>query len=141
MLLERHTRQRRESFLGPDTGIEFAEKLFGENIDVIATGAKGWHVDGEYGEAVQQVFTKLTVVHGLQRTAVGSRDHAYVGRIFHLRAHAIEFLRLQNPQQPGLHVEGHLGDFIQQQRTTLGAFENTCMRTHCPGEAPFFAAE
>src|SRR6202011_2124108 len=92
-------------------------------------------------QAVQEILAELPALHRLQRATVGGRDDAHVGSELGARSNAIEFSRLQNAQQPRLHVEGHLRDFVEKEGPALSALEHACMRAYCACEASFLVAE
>ena len=81
------------------------------------------HRDG--ADAVEQVFTQFAVLDGFVGLAVGGRNDAAVDLVAGGVAHRPHFLVLQHAQQFALRVDGHLGDFIQEQGAALGLAEQS----------------
>ncbi len=74
-------------------------------------------------EPEQQILAKAPALHFLIQVGVGRRDHAHIHALGFGRSHALHFAYLQHAQHFGLEIQGHVGDFIQEQRAAVGQFE------------------
>ncbi|EFQ61796.1 hypothetical protein PFWH6_4198 [Pseudomonas fluorescens WH6] len=92
-------------------------------------------------EPVEQIFTKAPRRHFTGEVAVGGGDHADIQLDRLARADALDFALLQHPQQFGLQAQGHLRDFIEQDRAAVGLFELARLGGDGTGERAFFVTE
>src|SRR5439155_10454950 len=113
----------------------------GEQLDVASTVPQRRHVEGEHGEAIQQVLAEGALAPGRRRVAVGRRNDAYVDLDLLLAPYAPKRSRLEHAKQFHLLVEGHFGDFIQKNRPAGRALEVADMALHGAGEAPALVSE
>src|SRR5207245_3352659 len=56
-------------------------------------------------------------------------------------ADARETTRFQHAQQAHLHIDRHLGNFVEEQRASVGALETTAMCPRSAGEASALVTE
>src|SRR5690606_30523876 len=99
------------------------EELLREDRNVAEATAQWWKVDRKDHQAEQQVFSQASFRDRIAGMAIGRRDDAYVDRDLLVSAEAGDGPVLQHAQQLDLQLQRHLRDFIEEQRSTLGAFE------------------
>jgi hypothetical protein len=121
--------------------IEHAEKMLGERRHVAGALAQRRQMQREHREAIHQVFAQLPVRNRLGDVAIGRGDDADVRLDFLRAADAIEAAGFEHAQQPRLHVERHLGDFIEEQRAAGGALEDAGVRARRAREAALLVTE
>ena len=56
-------------------------------------------------------------------------------------AQAVDLTLLQHTQELDLHVDRHIGDFIQQHRAAVGRLQKPCPRGKRPGEGALLVPE
>ena len=108
--------------------------MLGEKLGVAIALAQRRQHDREHGEPIHQVFAQTTVTNGIERVAIGRREHADVGPDLAIAADANETAGLEHAQQPHLHLERHFGDFVEEQRAAFGALEVAAMLPVGAGE-------
>ena len=88
-----------------------------------------------------QVFAEQAFAHPVLQILMGGGDHAHVG--FHrlMSADAVEMPVRQDAQQPGLQIERHVADFIEEQRAALGLLETAAAHGLRAGEGAALMAE
>ena len=72
---------------------------------------------------------------------MGGGDHAHVGLHRLVPADTVEVAIRQHPQQPGLQVERHVADFIEEQGAAFGLLEAAAPRGLGAGEGAALMAE
>ena len=112
-----------------------------EHGDVFQPLAQGRQAQADHVEAVEQVFAEHPVLDALLQVLVGGGDHAHVGLDGVVPAHAVEMAVAQHPQQPGLQVERHVADFVEEQRAALGLLEAATAHGLRAGEGAALMAE
>jgi hypothetical protein len=90
---------------------------------------------------VVQVFAEQAVAHALLEVLVGGGDHAHIGLHRLVPADAVEVAVRQHAQQARLQVEGHVADFIEEQRAVLGLLEAAAPHRLGAGEGAALVAE
>src|SRR5262249_50254708 len=115
--------------------IQSIQKHFREQRRVLAALAQSWHGDGNDAQAIHQVLAQLAARYCRAQIAVARRDDAHVGRDLGVAADARKASRFEHAQQPDLHVDGHLGELVQEQRAAVRALEAPAVRARCAGEA------
>ena len=96
---------------------------------------------GEYVEAVVEIFAEAASGHFAAQVAIGGGEDAHVERQRVGAADAFDFLLLQHAQQLRLQRQRHLGDFVEQQRAALRLLELAGMRGVRAGEGAPLVAE
>ena len=74
-------------------------------------------------ETVEKVGAQASLLNFLQRLPVGRGDDADLDRNDLVAADPHDLLRLQGSQQLGLQEEVHLRQFVEEQRSLVGKFE------------------
>ena len=97
-----------------------------------------------HGHNVQseiEILAEGAVAIGGFQVAVGSGDYAHVHRDVIVAAHRTNFLFLQDAQKLGLHFEGQLANFIEEDRAAMRGLEESRFCFCGAGERTFFVAE
>jgi len=113
----------------------------GEQRNVLEAFAQRRNLDGEDIQAVVQIFPQLTVGNGLLRITVGRRDDPGVDVDLFVAAHPPELSFLQDAQQLDLQLDRHLGDLVEEHRSTLGHLEVAFPPLDGVGKGAFLVAE
>ena len=82
-----------------------------------------WNFQRNDIEPVVQILAKLVVADEFFQVPLGSRDQPHVDRKALCRAERPHFPRLQYPQQPGLRFDAQFSDVIEEDRPTVGRFD------------------
>ncbi len=112
----------------PFARLSVIEEVPTEEDRVPIAGAQRRYIDREYCETVQQVLAQQSVADGLSGIAIGRRDDAQLRAQLLAAADPIETAGLEKPQQAHLQIERHLGDFVQEERAALRAFDQPAMQ-------------
>src|ERR1700722_17554738 len=91
--------------------------------NVFAALAQRRHADRNHVQPVVKIFAKLVFGNGLIQIAVGGGDHPHIDGNLAGAAHRTHGPFLQHAQQFHLHGERHLTDFVEENRTPVGHFE------------------
>src|SRR6202035_2154289 len=83
-----------------------------EQRDVFAARAQRGHLDGEYVDAMKEVFAKRTARDGVFEIAMSRGDDADVAADRHMITDPLEHSLLQDTQQLHLHGRAHIPDLI-----------------------------
>ncbi|MNN22499.1 hypothetical protein D3C81_1358580 [compost metagenome] len=117
------------------------EQLLQKQGNIVAALAQGRRLDGEYVEAIVEIFAKtLGADHRLQ-IPVGRRYDTHIGLDGLAATDPVEQSLLQHPQQLDLHRQRHVTDLVEEQGTPLGQLEAAATGGDGAGEGPFLVAE
>ena len=105
------------------------------------TFAQWRHVDRQHIEAVVQILPESPRLHRVLNVHVGRRQYAHVGIDQVAAAEARVLMILQNMQELGLQVRGHLRDFVQENGALVGQFKFAGLGAHRAGERALFESE
>ena len=84
---------------------------------------------------------KLAVVDVGAQVAVRGGNDPHVERSILVTAHAAHLAALERTQKARLQVERQFSDFVEEQRSSVGAFERARMSGHRAGERSAFVPE
>ena len=112
-----------------------------EQRDVFAARAQRGHLDGEYVDAMKEVFAKRTARDGVFEIAVRSGDDADVAADRGMIADALEHSLLQDTQQLHLHGRAHVPDLVEEESAALGDLETALAGGDSAGKGALFVAE
>ena len=101
----------------------------------------GRQADRHDVQAVEQILAELALADRLAQVAMGGGDDAHIGLDGHPAAHGGELALLQHAQQPGLGIQRHVADLVQEQRAAGGLLEAADPAGHRPGEGALLVAE
>ena len=99
------------------------------------------HINGENVEAVIEVLTESAGFHGFLHVHVGGGENAHVDIHQVAAAEAGVLVILQDVEQLGLQVRGHLRDFIKEDRAFVGQLELAGLRADRAGECALLVSE
>lgn len=115
--------------------------------DVLAALAERREMNLGAFDAEEEVFAELLAAdHGLE-IFVGGADKADVGLAFVVAADADDLAGLEDAEELGLHLEGHIADFVEEEcaagaaGTVGGVFEDAFAVLFGPGEGAADVAE
>ena len=92
-------------------------------------------------QPVIQILAQHPLFDRFERRTIGGRQHPHVHRNLILPAQAPDLGFFQNPQQLGLHSDGHFRDLIQEQRAPVGILETARASPQRTRESSFFVPE
>ena len=92
-------------------------------------------------DAVEQILAQLAVLDGFFGLAIRRGDDAAIGLVTDLAADRPDFLFLQHAQQFALRINGHFGNFVEEQRAAFGLAEQAFAIGMRAGESAFHGAE
>ena len=99
------------------------------------------HLDGDHGEAVEEVLAEAALGDLLLQVLVRGGEHADVDAERLLAAHALERLLLQHAQHLGLRLQAHVADLVEEDRAAVGQLELAAAPRHRAGEGAALVAE
>jgi hypothetical protein len=109
--------------------------------DILAALAQRRQADGDHVQAIEQILAELALADRLAQVAMGGGDDAHIGLDGNPAAHGGEFALLQHAQQPGLGIQRHVADLVQEQRAGGGLLEAPNPAGHRPGEGTLLMPE
>ncbi|MCY1516120.1 hypothetical protein D9M68_507340 [compost metagenome] len=112
-----------------------------ERGHVFAAFAQRGQAQADHVEAVEQVFAEAAELHALLEILVGGGDDAHIGLHRVVAAHAVEVAVAEHAQEARLQVEGHVADFVEEQRAALGLLEAAAAHGLRAGEGAALVAE
>src|ERR1041385_3203104 len=127
--------------LSPDLLVVLGDEETDELRDVFLALPERRDRDGEDIETVEQVLPELPLGDLLLQSAVGGRDDPHVDFDRAGIAQSLELAFLDDPEQLGLQLQGHLADLVEQYGAAVGQFEATDLPHIGAGERPLFPAE
>src|SRR5271155_2366661 len=90
---------------------------------ICRTLAQRRNADRRNVEPVEQILAEHSLADQLRQVAVRRRDDPAVGANRGATADRGVFALLQHAQEPGLRLEWHVADFIEEQRAALRLLE------------------
>src|SRR5438552_5298629 len=94
-----------------------------EQRNVLAARAQRWHLDGEYVDAMKEIFAERAACDRIFEVTMGCRDDAHVAAYRCVVADALENTLLQYPQQLHLHGRTHVPDLVEEEGAAFGDLE------------------
>jgi hypothetical protein len=94
-----------------------------KHLDILLALTQRREMNRNHGETVIQVFAEEAFLHMLAELPVRCGDHAYVDATGEVGAYSLEFSIGEDSQELGLCGEGHLGNFIQEESSSVRRFE------------------
>ena len=95
----------------------------------------------KYVQPVIKILAKLAGLGHFQKVPVGCRDEPDVDLNRLIGADRVDLALLKGAEQFNLYVEAQLTDFNQEQRSTRGFLELTCMFVVGAGESALLVSE
>ncbi len=115
--------------------------MLDEGGDVVPALPQGRDDDGEDLHAEVEVFAEMAVGDHRLQVAVGGGDDADVDPDRFRSPDAVDFLLLQDPQEPHLGLGGKLPDLVQEKRPPAGPLEPSALAGDRPGEGALLVPE
>ena len=124
-----------------EAAVEAAQEVRDERLDVVAPVAQRRQRDAHHVQPVEEILAERPLGHGPLEVPVGRRDDAHVHREGLGRSHRANLHLLEDAQQ--LHLQGgrELGDLVQEDRSFIGAAEQTQGIGHRAREGAAHVAE
>jgi len=116
-------------------------EVLNEGFDIFLAVAERGNIDAEDVEPVEKVFTEPPAFDLAGEIAVGGGDDADVDAYGLGPADALEGAFLNNTKELGLGLKGEFGDFVEEERATIGEFELAKAAAIGPGEGAAFVPE
>src|SRR5205814_7750729 len=95
--------------------------------DVLLALAQGRHEKRHHVEAIEDVLAEISLGDLLFKILVGGGDETYVDPqglgAAHGRKHAI----VEGAENLGLSFEAHVADFVEEERSSVGAFQGAAL--------------
>src|SRR5688500_15445436 len=117
------------------------QEVLGEQHHVVRPLAQRGRLDLDGADAEVEVFAQRPLIDHLRRVAVGRGEEAEVHGQLLLVAEAAQAALLQDAQQLGLQVRGHLRYLVEQQRPARGRLDQRALVAVGAGEGPAAVAE
>src|SRR5207302_3224376 len=109
--------------------------------NVLAALAQRRQANLESVDAEIEIFPKLILLNHFPEVPVGGAEDAHAGAEWLRLTDAADFPRLQEAEQFDLDVLVQLADFVQEQRSAIGHFEEAFMIAVGTRERAFAVAE
>ena len=109
--------------------------------NVVSPFPQRWHAHGDDLQPVVEVASELPLRNQLLKILVGGRHDADARRNGLIAAHAFKLLVLKQAQHLGLHGQGHVADFVEQDRPIVALLELADSLTIRARERTLFVAE
>jgi hypothetical protein len=117
------------------------QEMLDQHRNVLDPIGQRGQFDRQNVKAVEKVSPEPALRNRAFQALVGCRDHADIDADIFVAADAADLVVLQHAQQPHLHVERHLADFVEEQGAVVGGFEMADAPRDGAGEAALFMAE
>lgn len=123
----------------------FAGVSFDEGADevgeVFHAFSEGWEVEFDHGEPVVKIFAEIAGGHHRFQISVGGGDDAEGDFFRGVGTDGFDFLLLDGAEEFGLHGEGEVAEFIEEEGAAVGGFEDAFFVVCGAGEGAFEVAE
>ena len=100
--------------------IDFFEKKAAKGWNILQPLSQGWNVQLHYIDTVIQIFPETPFLNHFFQVLICTADDSHVDLHRFDTPHPFNLLLLQNAEQLGLEVQGHLADLVQQEGTVIG---------------------
>src|SRR5690554_5212546 len=91
--------------------------------DIVQMIAQGGHPDLEHIEAIQQVQAKTLLDHTVMEIPMGRADDPDIDRDRPRAPDPHDLTLLEDTQQGGLHLHGHIANFVEKYGPAIGELE------------------
>ena len=125
--LERFARDR-------DSGAESAGEGDGQVFQVTQAIAQGRKLNGKNGQAVIEVFAKLLLRDTLLQVGIGRRDYADIDFEVLVPSKPLDLALFEEPEDFALQREGHIADFVEEERASMRRVDAPDARLYGAGE-------
>lgn len=115
-------------------------KMGREQSNVLLAVLQRRDVDGEGGNAVEEVLSHELLLNEHLGILVAGGDHPDIALVILAAANALVALFLEDPEELGLHLHAHGVNLVEEQGSALRELEETFFG-HAAGERAFFRAK
>src|ERR1700679_1717321 len=98
----------------------FGDESESEVCEIFHPVAQGWQSNGEDGEAIKEVLTKLLSSHTRFQVDVGGRNYAHIDPQIVVAADALYLTLLKKPQDLALQRQRHIANLVEKQGAPVG---------------------
>ena len=109
--------------------------------DVFAALAEWWEVDFCAADAEVEILAEAALLDEVGEVFVGCADDADVGLACVVAADADDFSGFEYAEEFGLHFQGHVADFVEEEGSAGGVLEDALAFSFGAGEGPADVAE
>src|SRR5208282_3989979 len=117
------------------------EKVASQERNIFAALAQGWKLYGNNAQAIVQIFAEAAFSNFLFELLVGGGDDANVNIRFFGAADGADFSFLKDAVEFHLHGEAHIADFVHEEGSAVGGFEEAFAIFVGARESAFHVAE
>ena len=119
---------------------ELHDEVLREQRDVVLPLPEGRKLNRDDVQTIEKVFAERALADCVLWVAVRRGQHAHVNRNFVRAAEASNLSVFEYAQQLRLKREGHLGDFVQEERAAVRKLEAAEPTRGCSGESAALVA-
>ena len=112
-----------------------------QHRQVVSALAKRRQLNHADADAVEKIGAKLPFIRPLFQVAMRRGNQPNVGADGLFATDACEFLLLQDAEHLGLDRQGHIADFVQEERTAIALLKFADTATVGPSECAFLMSE
>jgi hypothetical protein len=120
---------------------EALDEMLGEEQDVAPALPEGRGVHADDVDAVEEILAEALLLDLGLEVAVGRGDDARVERDLLVAADGAHHALLERAQELGLHLQRHLADLVEEERSAAGLHEEAGARALGVGEGAAHVAE
>src|SRR5262249_33797165 len=113
----------------------------GQALDLARPLAERRNRERHSVQAKEQILPKRSAHHFALEIAVGRRDEADVDALRLERAEALHLFFLQHSEQLHLRLKRELGDFVEEERASVGGLDQARLGAIRTGEGAFLVTE
>jgi hypothetical protein len=128
-------------FAGAEAPVEHGHEVLCQQVHVAASGAQGRNLYRDCAQAVKQVFAEKALPHHGGHIAIGCGQNPDIHSNFPGAADMPERGGIEDAQQLGLGRWAYLPDLIEENRSTMGDFEQSRLGAIRSGERATLVAE
>src|SRR5450631_2598478 len=114
---------------------ERLQEILDEKSDVSFPLAQRWQGHVENVDAVEKILAKQPIGDALAKVAVRGRDQPDVDLDRGVRPDGLKGALLEDTQKLGLRRQRQLGDFVEEQRSSVGGLESAIPLLHRAGKS------
>src|SRR3984885_16202162 len=122
-------------------GAELLEEFLDEQRNVFLAVAQGWDEKRDDVETIEEVFAEVAASDLIFEVFVGCGDNPNVNVDRVRCANREKALFVESAQDFGLGLETHVADFVEEEGSTVGAFEGPAFFCGAAGDGSVTVAE
>src|SRR5215813_25936 len=117
---------------------KFGDEVLCQQGQIFFTLAKGWQVDREDIQAIQEILPQLAIIDSLLRGTIRCSKQTHINLDLFTTTEATNATFFYYSEKFRLKHRRHFRNFIQQQGSCVRQFKATCTSRSCAGECPLF---